>query len=203
MAVALPAGLQQDAAARAYHPAAFLGPELLPVGSQFEGLFPFGGLVRGSVVAVDSPALALALLAPVSMAGSWCAVSGFPALGLTAVAEAGIDLTRFVVVPDPGEQWAAAVAALLDGFDAVLVRPPPRASAVDGRRLAARARERRSTVIALGGWPQQVDLHLRIARSSWTGLDHGYGRILGRHCALTSSGRGAAARERRATVWLS
>jgi hypothetical protein len=166
-------------------------------------LFPYGGLVQGSVVTVDSPAVALALLAPVSAVGSWCAVSGFPALGLAAVAEAGIDLARFVVVPEPGEQWAVTVATLLDGFAAVLVRPPPRASAADGRRLAARARERRSTVIALGSWPHQADLHLRLERSDWSGLDHGYGRLTGRQCTLSSSGRGAAARERRATVWLS
>lgn len=196
------AAAQRDTATAPYRPATLLGPELLPVDSQLEGLFPYGGLVRGTVVTVDSPAVGLALLAPVSATGSWCAVSGFPALGLAAVAEFGIDLARLVVVPEPGDQWAVTVATLLDGFDAVLVRPSPHARAADGRRLAARARERRSTVIALGGWPHQADLQLRLEHSEWSGLDHGFGRLTGRRCTLHSSGRGAAAQERRATVRL-
>lgn len=188
------------------------GPDLLPVADGLAGLFPYGGPVRGSVVSLDSPAVALALLAPVSAAGSWCAVSGFPALGLAAAAAAGIDLHRFVVVPDPGEQWAATVATLLDGFEAVLVRPPDagsqagggnrtNAAAAQARRLATRARERRSTLVVLGDWPHQVDLHLRLEHSAWQGLEHGYGRLTGRQCALSSSGRGAGARERRVSAW--
>lgn len=178
------------------------GPQVLAVPADLARLFPYGGLVRGSVLRLDSPALALALIAASSAEGSWSAISGFPALGLAAVAEAGIDLRRFVVVPDPGEQWASTVAALLDGFGTVMVRPPRRATGTAGRRLAARARERRSTLLVLGEWDQQVDLHIRIERSEWSGLDQGYGRLTGRRCSLVSSGRGAAARERRVTTWL-
>src|SRR5436305_13342772 len=88
---------------------------VLPVAAPLDALFPYGGLVRGSVVTVDSLAVALALLAAPSAAGGWCAVAGVPELGLAAAADAGVDLQRFVVVPSPGEQWAVTIATLLDG----------------------------------------------------------------------------------------
>lgn len=178
------------------------GAPTLPVAPALLPLFPYGGLVRGSVISVSSPALALALLAPVSATGAWCAAAGFPALGLTAAAEAGIDLGRLVLIPDLGKDWANVVATALDGFDILLLRPPRQAPAGPARRIAARARERRSTVLVLGGWPNQVDLRLRIERSDWSGLDQGYGRLTGRHAAIVADGRGAAARPRRVTTWL-
>lgn len=176
--------------------------QVLALPAPLDGLFPYGGVVRGNVVAIDSPALALALLAAASATGAWCAVAGLPALGLAAVAEAGIDLRRFVVVPTLGERWPVAVATLLDGFGAVVVRLPRDVRSADARRVAARARERRSTLFALGGWPQQADVSVRSERSVWTGLDHGYGRLTGRQCSYVSGGRGAAAEERRVTAWL-
>jgi len=177
-------------------------PAVLPVMSELAPLFPYGGLVRGSVVGLESTALALALLAPVSASGSWCAIAGLPTLGLAAVAGSGIDLARLVLVPEPGGQWAAVLAALLDGFDVILLRPPARAAAGQARQLEARARERRSTVLVLGQWPHRVDLQLRIERSDWIGLDQGYGRITGRHCTIVAQGRGAAIREQRVRAWL-
>lgn len=191
-----------DWTAEDYARAPATGPELLPVHDALAPLFPYGAPVRGSVLGLDSPGLALALLAPASRAGSWCAVSGFPALGLAAVAEYGIALQRLIVLPDPGKQWATVLATLLDGFDAILVRPPRQATGTEARRIAARARERRSTVVVLGDWPHQVDLRLRVERSRWEGLDHGYGRITGRCCEIVAVGRGAASRQRRVTTWL-
>jgi hypothetical protein len=176
--------------------------ETLAVIPPLDELFPYGGLVRGSVVAVDSPALSLALVAATSAAGAWCGAVGLPSLGLAAAAEMGVDLRRFIVVPTPGEQWAVAIAALLDGLEVVLVSLPKQARASDARRLAVRVRERRGVLVAVGGWPESVDLRLRLDRSEWAGLDHGYGRLTGRQCRITSSGRGAAARERQVTAWL-
>jgi hypothetical protein len=177
-------------------------PQIHPVAEQLAPLFTFGGLVRGSLVGLSSPALALDLLSPISQAGGWCAITGIPDLGLAAVAEAGLDLRRLVLIPDPGAQWASVVATQLDGFEAILFRAPRRASITEARRLAARARERGSTLFVLGHWPQQVDLSLRIEQSAWIGLSHGYGRLTGRECTLLAEGRGAAARARRATVRL-
>jgi hypothetical protein len=177
---------------------------VLPVAAPLDSLFPYGGLVRGSAVTVDSLTVALALLAAPSAAGGWCAATGIPDLGLAAAADAGIDLRRFVVVPSPGEQWAVAVATLLDGVGVVLAKPPARLKAADARRLAARARERRGVLLlyGAGGWPEQVDLRIHLQASEWTGLHDGYGRLARRRTDLVASGRGAAARERRVTAWL-
>ncbi|MDQ1698665.1 MAG: hypothetical protein QOG34_528 [Frankiaceae bacterium] len=188
-------------------PAALLQPaqparSTLPVAPPLDALFPYGGMVRGSIVAVDSLTVALALLAPTSAAGGWCAAAGLPDLGLAAVADAGIDLSRFAVVAAPVEQWAVAIATLLDGVGAVLTKPPARVKPGDARRLAARVRERRGVLLVYGGWPEQVDLRIQVAASEWTGLSDGYGRLQRRRADLTASGRGAAARERRVTAWL-
>jgi len=183
-------------------PSTFLAPETLPVAAPLDALFPYGGLVRGSIVAVDSLTVALALLAATSAAGGWCAAAAVSDLGLAAAADAGIDLHRFVVVPNPGEQWAVAIATLLDGIGLVLARPPARLKASDARRLSARLRERRGVLLVNGPWPEQVDLRIHLAAGEWTGLSDGYGRLLRRRTDLTASGRGAAARERRVTAWL-
>jgi len=177
-------------------------PAVLPVAPPLDALFPYGGMARGSVVTVDSLTIALALLAATSAAGGWCAAAGIPDLGLAAVADAGIDLARFVVVPAPGEQWAVAVATLLDGIGVVLARPPARLKATEARRLAARNRERRGVLLVNGTWPEQVDLRVRLEASEWSGLSGGYGRLRHRRTDVSASGRGAAARERRVSAWL-
>lgn len=174
---------------------------LLPVPAPLDSLFPGGGLARGSVVTVEGSIwLALALAASASEAGSWCAVVGMPALGAAAAAEIGVDLTRLVLVPSPGAQFATAVAALLDGVDVVLARVPPEVRAGEARRLAARARERGTAIVAIGGWPDTCDLRLRVTGTEWLGLHEGYGRIAARRCRVAATGRGSAARERRAVA---
>jgi membrane protein implicated in regulation of membrane protease activity len=176
---------------------------VLPVPAPLDALFPDGGLRRGSVVAVEGSVwLALALAAAASAAGSWCAVVGMPTLGPAAAAEVGIELSRLVLVPSPGTQWATTVAALLDGFDVVLARPAREVRPAEARRLAVRARERRAAIVAVGDWPEAVDLRLRVTGTEWTGLSSGYGRIAARHCRVASLGRGAAARERRVVTSL-
>ena len=177
-------------------------PAVLPVAAPLDALFPYGGMARGSIVTVDSLTVAFGLLAATSAAGGWTAAVGIRDLGLAAVADAGIDLTRFAVVPSPGEQWAVAVATLLDGVGVVLARPPARVHAGDARRLAARARERRAVLLVNGSWPEQADLRIRLDASEWSGLYDGYGRLRHRRTCLIASGRGAAARERRVTAWL-
>jgi hypothetical protein len=58
-------------------------------------LLPGGGLVKGSVVAVEQPgALCLALMAGASQAGMWCGVAGLPGLGVLAAAGAGVEPGR-------------------------------------------------------------------------------------------------------------
>ena len=191
-------------------PVALAEEERLPVLGALAGLFPGGGLRRGTTVSVGgsggSTSLALALLAGPSQAGSWTAVVGCPDLGLVAAAELGVDLERLALVPWPGAggQWPTVVSALLDAVDVVAVRPPGRAKAGDVRRLTAKARERGAVLLPVGpaSWPDAADVRLAVTGSRWDGLGPGHGRLAACQVDLTVSGRGSAARERRVTLWL-
>ena len=180
------------------------GERLLPVVPALQALLPGRGLRRGSTVAVNrSAALALALVAGASAAGSWVVAVGLPDLGMVAAAEAGIALERLALVPAPGARaWPTVVAALLDAVDVVLVRSPAGLPAGQARRLAARARERGAVLVSLGAWSEAPDLWLAVATSAWQGLGQGHGRLEARLVEVVVGGRGAAARERRAGLWL-
>ena len=177
---------------------------LLPVLPALRPLLPHQGLRRGTTVAVArSAALALALVAGASAAGSWVAAVGLPDLGIVAAAETGIALERLALVPVPGARaWPTVVAAFLDAVDVVLVRSPAGLPAAPARRLAARARERGAVLIALGAWSEPADLRLAVTSSDWHGLGQGHGSLRARRVEVVASGRGAAARERRVLLWL-
>jgi hypothetical protein len=180
------------------------GERLLPVVPALQPLLPGRGLRRGSTVAVGrSAALALALVAGASAAGSWVAAVGLPDLGVVAAAEAGIALERLALVPTPGARaWPTVVAAFLDAVDVVLVRSPAGLPAGQARRLAARARERGAVLVPLGAWSEAPDLWLAVATGAWRGLGQGHGRLEARWVEVVVGGRGAAARERRGGLWL-
>jgi hypothetical protein len=183
----------------------------LPVLPALEGVLPGAGLRRGATVSVTAAgvggatSLALALVAQASMAGSWIATVGLPSLGLVAADELGVALERLVLVAAPErDAWGGVVAALVDGFDLVIlqagrtgVRP------ADGRRLVARARERGSVLVQLGaGWPEGADLTLQITRARWEGLDDGHGHLRARKVRVVRGGRGEAAQPQRVDLWL-
>ncbi|CAN5868840.1 MAG: hypothetical protein H0V93_17045 [Euzebyales bacterium] len=177
---------------------------LLPVPPPLEGLLPWGGLRRGSTVVAEAPSLALALVARSSAAGSWCAAVGLSSLGLAAAAEAGVALERLAVVAHPGPDWLAVTAALLDAFAVVVVRPPERVRPADGRRLVARAKQRRSVLLPLGApaaW-EGAEVRLAVTASRWEGLGQGDGHLRARLVEVRAEGRGAAARPRTALLWL-
>jgi hypothetical protein len=180
---------------------------ILPVLPELRGLLPAGGLRRGSTVAVTSQgsfgatSVLLALLAAASAAGSWCAVVGMPALGLVAAAEVGIALDRLALVPEPGPEWPAVVAALLDGLDVVVTAPPGPIAAPLAGRLAARARQRGSVLVPYGSW-SGADVVLEAVGGRWQGLEPGRGRLSRRELVISRRGRGAAALPRQATVWI-
>jgi hypothetical protein len=177
---------------------------LLPVVPALRPLLGGRGLRRGTTVTVSrSAALALALVAGASAAGSWMAAVGLPDLGIVAAAETGIALERLALVPAPGARaWPAVVAALLDAVDVVLVRPPARLPATQARRLAARARERGAVLVPLGPWPEPADLRLAVTTSAWSGLGQGHGNLQARQVEVLVTGRGPATRERRVLLWL-
>lgn len=183
-------------------PVASADEQVLAVLPALAGLLPGGGLRRGSTVAVSgSTSLALALVAAPTTAGSWCAAVALPTLGLLAAAEAGVTAGRLALVPAPGGEWAAVVGALLDALDVVVARPPERVRPGDARRLVARARERGSVLVPLGRW-EGADVRLAVASSQWVGLGQGWGHLRGRRVEVVAEGRGAAARPRRAELWL-
>jgi hypothetical protein len=167
-------------------------------------LLPLHGLRRGSTVVVrGSTTVLLALLAEATAGGSWAAVVGMPDLGLVAAAELGVAVSRLALVPNPGTNFADVVAALLDGIDLVAVAPgavptnrrahTARSNTTLARRLSARARHRKSVLLAFGDWPG-ADLELTCTRSRWSGLGRGHGHIKSRETTVTVHGRGIASR---------
>lgn len=175
---------------------------LLPVRPELRPILPWGGLRRGStIVAVPAAtSVMLGLISAASAAGSWCGVVGIPTLNAIAAAEQGVALDRLACVPDPGRDWAAAVAALLDGLDIVVAAPPgPIADAV-ADRLAARARQRGSVFVPYGTW-RGADLTIETVRSTWYGLGVGRGRLRWREMVIRAWGRGIASIPKEIKVW--
>jgi hypothetical protein len=189
-------------------PVTLTDEQRLPALPALGAVLPGGGLRRGTVVALDGPgatSLLWALLAPPTGTGCWAALVGFAYADLVAAAEAGVALERLAVVAPPGGAWAGVLAALLDGFDLVVAAPDRRVRPADGRRLAARARERGTVVVLAAGasaWPEGTDLRLAVADPVWEGLGHGHGHLRRRRVHLEVSGRREAARPRHTDLWL-
>jgi len=149
------------------------------------GVYEVGGDARHGLL--------LTLLSGPSRTGAWCAVVGVPDLGVVAASEAGINLERTILVPDPGEAWLEVTAALLDVAGVVAVRPPGRVAEGIAAKMAARLRKRGSTLISLGPWPRS---EVRLSGDlSWTGLGRGWGHLAACHRVVTVRGAfGAPAR---------
>jgi len=172
----------------------------LPTHPAIARLLPGGGLQQGSVYSVaGSATLLMALLAGPSAAGSWCGVVGVPEFGIEAAARFGIDLERLVLVPRPGDQWLGVTSAIADVMGVVVTRPPKRASDGSVARLSARLRQRGSTLIVLGTWPQS-DAVLSLSRSDWSGIGNGHGYLEARQATVTVTAAGG--RPRSARLWL-
>ena len=156
-------------------------------------------LRTGGAYGVDGMSLALTLMAPPSRAGGWTALVGVDDLGVEAAAEAGLDLDRTVVVPEPGEHWLEVTAALVDVLPMVLLRPPTGVSERTAERLGARLRKRSTTLLVQGAWPG-CEARLSVAESRWTGADDGHGRLRARQVVLAC--RRGTAPTQHVTVWL-
>ncbi|WP_435742098.1 hypothetical protein [Nocardioides sp. SYSU DS0663] len=159
------------------------------------------GLVQlrtGGSYEVDSATLALALMAGPSQAGEWCAVVGVPDFGAEAAAEAGVELSRTIVVPEPGEQWLEVTAALVDVVPLVVLRPPARVGEHVAEKLGARLRKRESALVALGPWPR-CELRLSATEPQWDGVGLGHGHLRTRR--LVVEARRGSAPPRRTALW--
>lgn len=159
-------------------------------------------LRTGGAYEVDRASLGMALLAAPSSEGSWTAVVGAADFGIEAAAELGVDLTRTVLVPDPGEHWVEATAALVDVVDVVLLRPPAqvrdRVTERTASRLSARLRKRSSALVVWGSWPG-AEARISVESSVWVGADGGHGRLRSRKVVLGV--RHGSAPVRRAELW--
>ncbi|WP_241153694.1 hypothetical protein [Nocardioides pantholopis] len=155
-------------------------------------------LRTGGAYEVDSTALALALMAGPSRAGAWCAVVGVPDLGAEAAAEVGVELGRTVLVPEPGDLWLEATAALVDVAQVVVVRPPGRVAEHLAEKLGARLRKRGAVLVACGPWPR-AEVRLSATESRWTGVGRGEGALRARR--LVVEARRGAAPARRTSLW--
>jgi len=179
-----------------------LETKTLPTSPALAGVLPGGALRQGAAYSVEgSTTLVMALLAGPSQSGAWCGVVGVPGFGVEAASRFGIDLSRLVLVPAPGEQWLTVTAALVDVLGVVVTRPPAGTSDAEAARLAARLRQRGCTLIVVGGWPQ-AEAMLRIDSSRWSGLGQGHGYLSGREVTVASAGRTGFDRPRRARLWL-
>jgi hypothetical protein len=166
-----------------------------------ESLPGLSGVIQlrtGEAYTVDSPSLAMALVAGTSQAGEWIAIVGASDLGLEAAAGFGIDLERTVVVPHPDELWLSVTAGLLDVVTLVIVKPPVPVSAQQAERLKSRLRIKDAALVCWGDWPRS-DATLTITESSWLGLGQGHGRLTARRVVVSVRQGGPV---RRVPLWL-
>jgi len=174
----------------------------LPVHDSLVGLLP--SLQRGSIVACSGPtavSLALALASAPSRVGAWVGVAGLPELGIRAASDMGVAVERLVMVTgDPS--WVDVLAAMIDGFDVVVVgRRVGRLAGGAVRRLQARAQSRGIVMLTVGVPALGADLQISAEQGTWIGLGNGHGVASGRQLVVEVGGR-RVPRPRRATMWL-
>lgn len=169
------------------------------------GVIDLVNLHTGMVCCLDSPALAMTLMAGPSQAGEWTAVVGVPEFGFEAALAFGVDLGRCVVVPEPGEHWLSVTAGLVEIATVVLVRPPTATSDQQAARMLARLRQKDAALLvdtALLGeraWPRP-QLRLAVTDSRWSGLGRGHGHLQSR--LVTVSAKGGGVPDQTVELWL-
>ena len=172
----------------------------LPVASGLQELLPRGALQRGSTVAahgVGATSFSLALVAEAVRQGSFLAVIAPRSFGIAACVDFEIPLRRVVqfVLPEhergDGAGWAQLVAAVVEGFDAVIVADRRRVTGSQARQLGARVRERGAVLVRAGGpsWPEAADLRYDLASPMWEGLGTGHGHLESRTLRVQIAGR--------------
>jgi len=124
-------------------------PTTLPLKAEYAALLPKGGLLAGAVTSVRGPGSYTAMiemLSVTSQAGCNIALAGLHDLGVVALARAGWDLSRVLLV-DHESEMTQVIALLVAAFDVVVLD----VAVLDRSwyRLVARARERRSALVML------------------------------------------------------
>jgi hypothetical protein len=169
------------------------------------GLTDVVSLHTGMVASLDSPGLAMSLMAGPSQAGEWTAVVGVPEFGFDAALAFGVDLGRCIVVPEPGEHWLSVTAGLVEVTTLVLVRPPIPVSEQQAGRMLARLRQKDAALLVDTGllgdraWPRP-QRRLAVTDNRWSGLGHGHGHLQSRRVTVRSRGGGVP--DRTVDLWL-
>ncbi len=183
--------------------------QLLEVPEALEPLFPWSGLPRGWSVGFTGRGawtLAAAMMVPSLGDQGWMAVVGAPRINLAAAAETGLRMDRVLVVETPPTgQWGMVVAALLEAVQVVVVSPHSPIGARDARRISARLREQRATLLHLDGaakWPTALDMNLSCTTDEWLGIGEGHGYLRFRRMTVDAVGRRSAARTRSVSLWM-
>lgn len=166
-----------------------LDAPVIPTHPALAALLPGGGLRAGSAYSLaPSTSLLLAVMARASQDGVWCGVIGMPELGVEAAEQLGVDLSRLVLIPDPGARWVAVAATVMEVVPVVAVRPPSRVSDAETARLHARLRDRDAVLLVQGAWPQ-VEASIGLDRPEWAGVGAGHGYLSARSLTITVTGR--------------
>lgn len=169
------------------------------------GLTDVVSLHTGMVTSLDSPALAMSLMAGPSQAGEWVAVVGVPEFGFDAALAFGVDLARCIVVPEPEEHWLSVTAGLVEITTVVLVRPPVPVGEQQAARMLARLRQKDAALLVDTGsvgdraWPRP-QRRLTVIDNRWSGLGRGHGHLQSRRVTVRSRGGGVP--DRTVELWL-
>ncbi|MGJ4104426.1 hypothetical protein ACN4EB_09710 [Corynebacterium macclintockiae] len=176
-----------------------------PVPQWLAGHLPGGGVARGQATQIsDCPAVLVDVLAHLTAQGTCVAVVDYPRLAIAAVAAAGGDVERLVLVPDSTPHTAAVLGTLIEGMDVVLfaaggqggqsVQSVQGAQSVQGvqgargmqrgavpptfaRPVEARLRKSECALLVCGrAWPQ-ARMHVELQVCGVLGLRRGSGRI--------------------------
>lgn len=191
-------------------PLALAGERLLAVPDVLAPLLPQGGLQRGAGwprVDRGAPSWRWRWPGRSPSAGPGWRSWAWPTWGCSRRPNWGSTSNGCCWWPTPSRgRWATVVEALLDAVDLVLVRPPGPVAPGIQRRLAARARDRGSVLVQVGGaagaWAEAPDLVVASGDARWVGLGDGHGHLRARRVRVTVAGRRAAHRPRSADVWL-
>lgn len=193
----------------AVRPTTLSKEQLLDVPDVLQPLFPWGGLQRGWSIGISGDgawSLTAAMLAPSLGEQGWLAVVGAPLANLVAAAEVGVRMDRVLVVDTPPTgQWGTVIASLLEAVQAVVIAPQSRIGGRDARRIGARLREQRGTLVHLDGgatWPNGLDMSLVCTTTEWQGIGEGHGYLRFRRMNVEAVGRRSASRPRSVSVWM-
>ncbi|MGJ4050419.1 hypothetical protein ACN4DP_04885 [Corynebacterium macclintockiae] len=170
-----------------------------PMPQWLAGHLPGGGVARGQATQIsDCPAVLVDVLAHLTAQGMCVAVVDYPRLAIAAVAAAGGDVERLVLVPDSTPHTVAVLGTLIEGMDVVLFaaggQGAQSAQSVQGvqgargmqrgavpptfaRPVEARLRKSECALLVCGrAWPQ-ARMHVELQVCGVLGLRRGSGRI--------------------------